>query len=316
MPGKNMSVSVNSSCAKCKRHSMRRQLPLHLMLIPALILVIIYCYIPMTGIIIAFQDFIPAKGLFGNQKWCGFENFTFVFGLPGTGKVIWNTVYISLMKIISGMLVPIIVSLLLNEVNVTWFKRSVQTLIYLPFFLSWVIFAGLLIDILSPSDGIVNRVMNLLGIPSVYFLGDAKVFPYTIVATDVWKNFGYNTIIFLATLTGIDPALYEAARIDGANRWQQTLHITLPGMISIIVLIATLNIGNVLNAGFDQIYNLYSPQVYSTGDVLDTFVYRLGILDAQYGVSTAVGLFKSAISCAFMSLSYYLAYRFANYRIF
>jgi len=294
----------------------RRQLPLYLMLLPGIIVVFIYSYIPMIGIIIAFQRFIPARGLFGPQEWVGLGNFRYMLTLPDTYKILRNTIFIAGMKIISGLSVPIIIALLLNEVRREWFKRSVQTIIYLPHFLSWVIFAGILIDILSPSEGIVNKILESVGIRPIYFLGDPKWFPYTMVITDLWKNFGFSTIVYLAALTNISPTLYEAAEIDGANRWQQTWYITLPGMRPIIVLLATLSLGSILNAGFEQIFNLYSPQVYDTGDIIDTFVYRIGLIQAQYGLATAVGLFKSVVSFILISFSYYLAYRFADYRIF
>lgn len=294
----------------------RRQLPLYLMLLPGMIILFIYSYIPMVGIVIAFQRFIPAKGLFGPQEWVGLGNFRYILTLPDTYKILRNTVFIASMKIIAGLVVPIVTALLLNEVRREKFKRSIQTIIYLPHFLSWVIFAGILIDILSPSEGIVNKILESIGLRSIYFLGDPKWFPYTMVITDLWKNFGFSTIVYLAALTNISPTLYEAAEIDGANRWQQTWYITIPGMKSIIVLLATLSLGSILNAGFEQIFNLYSPQVYETGDIIDTFVYRLGLIQAQYGLATAVGLFKSLVSFILISLSYYLAYRFADYRIF
>ena len=195
-------------------------------------------------------------------------------------------------------------------------KRTVQTLIYLPHFLSWVILAGVFIDLLSPTEGIVNRFLGVFGLEPIYFLGDESWFPYTMVLTDVWKEFGFGTIIYLAALTGIDPTLYEAAVVDGAGRFRQTLHITLPGILPTIVLMTVLALGNVLNAGFDQIYNLLSPQVYSTGDIIDTMVYRLGLQQVQYSTATAVGLFKSVISFALISVSYLLAYKFADYQIF
>jgi len=296
--------------------NLRKQIPFYLMVLPAMILVFIYSYIPMIGIKIAFQRFIPAKGLFGPQEWIGLGNFTYILSLPDTFKVLRNTVFIAGMKIVGGLIVPLIFALLLNEIRREWFKRSAQTIIYLPYFLSWVIFAGILIDVLSPSEGIVNGFLRLIGAKSVYFLGDPKWFPYTMVLTDLWKNFGFSTIIYLAALTNISPTLYEAAAIDGANRWQQTWYVTLPGIRPIIVLLATLSLGNVLNAGFEQIFNLYSPQVYETGDIIDTLVYRIGLIQAQYGLATAIGLFKSIVSFIFISLSYYLAYRFADYRIF
>lgn len=291
------------------------QLPLHLMILPGLLLIIVYSYGPMLGSVIAFQDFNPARGIF-NSEWNGLENLRYVMALPGSFQVVWNTLIIAVIKIIVGLIVPITVALLLNEIRKERFKRTVQTMIYLPHFLSWIILGGVLIDILSPTSGIVNQMLNGLGLDSIYFLGSNDWFRSILVTSDVWKEFGFNTIVYLAALTGINPSLYEAAVIDGANRWKQTLYVTLPGMAPIIILTATLALGQVLNAGFDQVYNLYSPQVYETGDIIDTFVYRIGIVDAQYGVATAVGLFKSVVSLILLSTSYFLAYRFANYRIF
>ncbi|MCD9020406.1 ABC transporter permease [Cohnella silvisoli] len=292
-----------------------RLMPLHLMLLPALALLLIYSYGPITGILIAFQNFMPSKGIFGSP-FIGLDNFKYVWDLPDTRQVLTNTVVIAFFKIILNLAVPILLALLLNEVRIKLFKRSVQTIVYLPYFLSWVLLGGILIDILSPSQGIVNDIIKSFGFKPLFFLGDPNWFRFTIVATDLWKEVGFNTIVFLAAVTNANPSLYEAAVIDGANRWKQTLNITLPSMLPVIILLATLSLGNVLNAGFDQIFNLYSPQVYSTGDILDTFVYRIGLIDTQYGVATAVGLFKSIISCLFISVSYFLAYRLANYRIF
>ncbi len=294
----------------------RRQLPLHLMLLPGVILVFIFSYIPLGGLIIAFQKFYPAKGLFGAQQWLGLGNFEYIFSMPNTLNVLRNTVVIAVSKILLSLLIPITVALLLNEISSSLFKRTVQTIIYFPHFLSWIVFATILTDILSPSDGIVNKALNAFGIESIYFLGDNQYFQGTIIMTDIWKSFGYGTVVYMASITGIDPTLYEAASIDGANRWQQTLHVTLPGMKMIIVLMMVLSLGNVLNAGFDQVYNLYSPIVYETGDIIDTMVYRLGLQSAQYGPATAVGLFKSVISLILISASYGIAYKCFNYQLF
>ena len=169
---------------------------------------------------------------------------------------------------------------------------------------------------MSLRDGIVNQVISLFGAEPIFFLGDKNWFPIVLVVSDVWKEFGFGTIVYLAALTAINPNLYEAAQIDGAGRWKQTWHITLPGMMPIVILMATLSLGNVLNAGFDQVFNLYSPIVYETGDILDTYVYRLGMVNFQFGVATAVGFFKSVVSFVLISVSYVLAYRYAGYRIF
>ncbi|MBQ7655225.1 MAG: sugar ABC transporter permease [Clostridia bacterium] len=295
---------------------LRRELPFHLMLLPAVVLVFIYMYIPLGGLIIAFQKFIPAKGLFGDQKWVGWDNFIYLYHLPGAISALQNTIIIAFWKIILHLIIPITVSILLNEIRSSAFRRTAQTLIYLPHFLSWIIMGGILIDILSPSGGIVNKLLGLFGVEPIFFLGSNDYFRFTLIFTDVWKEFGFNTIVYLAAITNIDPNQYEAATIDGANRFQRMLYVTLPNMRMIIVLMMVLSLGNVLNAGFDQVFNLYSKQVYATGDILDTFIYRIGLIDAQFGVATAMGMFKSVVSTLFISISYYCAYRFADYRIF
>ncbi|GAA3407077.1 ABC transporter permease [Paenibacillus hodogayensis] len=294
---------------------LRSEWPFHLMLVPGLLIILVYSYGPMAGIVMAFQNFVPVFGLW-KSDWVGFDNFAYVFSLPDTLKVVWNTLAIAIMKIAAGLVAPVATSLLLNEVRQKWFKRSVQTLVYMPHFLSWIIVGGILINILSPTQGIVNDVLSLFGVEPVYFLGDNRWFRYVLVVSNEWKEFGFATIVYLAALTSIDPSLYEAAVVDGAARWRQTWHITLPGMRPVIVLMATLSLGSVLNAGFDQVFVLYSPQVYETGDIIDTMVYRMGLQQMQYSVATAVGLFKSVVSLLLISVSYWLAYRFANYRIF
>ncbi len=291
----------------------RRQLPLHLMLIPGIVFTFVFAYIPLYGIIIAFEDYNPVMGF--SSPWVGLKHFRYVFGLPGFGNTIRNTLYIAVCKIIGGIVVPVTFALLLNEVTNVKFKRSLQTMIYLPNFLSWVIVAGLLVDILS-SDGIINAVLGLIGIEPIFFLGDQFWFPIVMILSDIWKGFGFGTVVYLAALSGIDPTLYEAARVDGAKRWKQTLYITMPGIAPTIILMSVLSLGNVLNAGFDQIYNLYSPLVYETGDIIDTFVYRLGIEQAQYSPAAAVGIFKSGVSFVLIMLAHYLAEKLADYHIF
>lgn len=286
------------------------------MLLPGVVLVFIFSYIPMVGMKIAFEKFIPAKGLFGPQKWIGFGNFEYLISMPGAMQALKNTIIIAFCKIILSLIVPITVAILLNEVRSRHFRKGIQTMIYLPYFLSWTVFAGVLVDILSPSSGIVNQFLGLFGIEPVFFLGSNRYFQQTIVWTDVLKNFGFNTIVYLAAITGIDTSLYEAATMDGANRFQRIRHITLPGMRMIIVLMMVLALGNVLNAGFDQVQNLLNPQVYESGDIIDTFIYRIGMLDAQYGPATAMGLFKSIVSCIFISVSYFIAYKLFDYQIF
>lgn len=292
---------------------LKRQWPYYAMVIPVMILVFIFSYIPLYGLVIAFQKYNPALGF--NSKWVGMENFQFLFKQPNFVRTIWNTLYIAVLKIIGGIVVPVTVSLMLNELRSTKAKRMFQTAVYMPHFLSWVILAGVFIDILG-SDGIVNQALTAMGLNAVNFLGDPQIFPWTMIITDIWKGFGFGTVIYLAALTGIDPGLYEAAIVDGAGRWKQTIYITLPMLAPTVVLMSILALGGVLNAGFDQIYNLYSPIVYTTGDVIDTYVYRLGINQAQYSIGTAVGLFKSVISAILICSSYYIADRFVGYRVF
>lgn len=285
------------------------------MLVPGIIVVLLFSYGPMVGIVIAFQNFIPVKGMFGSE-WVGLDHFRYIYHLSETREVLRNTVFIAFLKIIGGLVAPLVTALLLNEILKKYFKRTVQTIIYMPHFMSWVIMAGILLDVLSPTSGIVNQFLAWLGFEKVFFLGNDKWFPYVLAVTDILKEFGFGTVVYLAAITAVNPSLYEAAVLDGANRWKQTLHVTIPAIIPITILLTTLALGNVLNAGFDQVFNLYNPSVYSTGDILDTYVYRIGLASAQYGVATAVGLFKSVISLVLISLSYFMAYRFANYRIF
>ncbi|MBP1991528.1 putative aldouronate transport system permease protein [Paenibacillus eucommiae] len=292
-----------------------RELPLHLMILPGAALIFIYHYIPMVGVAIAFQKFVPIRGITGSS-WVGLDNFIFVLQLPDTLKVVANTLTIAVMKIVAGLVVPIGIALLLNEIGRTAFKRTVQTLIYLPHFLSWTILAGILIDVLSPSSGLVNQALEFIGLEPIFFLGDNRWFPFTLVISNEWKEFGFSTIVYLAAISSIDPSLYESAVIDGAGHWRRTWHVTLPGIRPIVVLLMTLSLGQILNAGFEQVFNLYSPIVYESGDIIDTMVYRMGLINAQYSFATAIGLMKALVSLILIAVSYMLAYRFANYRIF
>jgi putative aldouronate transport system permease protein len=284
------------------------------MLIPGFTLLIMFSIVPMLGIVIAFQHYIPTKGLWGSP-WIGLDNFKYMFQLPDSRQIFFNTVFIAVMKIIMSLIVPLIFALMLNEVRTVFIKRSIQTIVYLPHFLSWVILGSIVSDILAP-NGLVNHFLQMFGHQQIVFLGSNGWFPWIVIFSDTWKEFGFNTIVFLAALTGINPTLYEVSQIDGANRWKQTVYVTLPGLIPTIVLLATLSLGNVLNAGFDQVFNLYNPLVYKSGDIVDTFVYRVGLTQAQYGLATAVGLLKSVISFILIVISYKLASKYANYRIF
>lgn len=294
----------------------------HAMLFVPVVLLFIYHFLPIpAGIVMAFQNFQPGKGFF-ESKFVGFDNFTKLFVLPDTWPALRNTLIIAVEKIACNIIIPVCFALLLNEVKSKVLKRFVQTITYLPYFLSWIILAGILIKFLSPgsaaaSPGFFNTMLINLGLidEPIYFLGSNATFRQTMVISDVWKNFGYNTIIYLAALTGVDPTLYEASAVDGAGRWKQTLHITLPGITPFIILMTVLAIGNVLSAGFDQIFNLYNPAVYETGDIIDTLVYRLGMVNRQYSLSATVGLLKSIVSCILVLASYKLADKLAGYRV-
>ena len=296
------------------RWNFRRNAVLYLMLAPAALFIITFNYIPMYGFVIAFQDFNPMKGFVGSPL-AGLKWFKIVVESPDFWQVCYNTLVISLLKIAFSVAFPVLFALLLNEVGNRLFKRSVQTIVYFPTFLSWVIVGGIFLDLLA-LGGPVNGVIKALGGKGIIFLGDNHWFRAALVGTDVWKNFGWNAILYLAALSMINPELYEAATIDGANRWSQTWHVTLPGISATIILLATLSLGNVLNAGFEQVLMLYNPVVYRTGDIIDTFVYRVGLLGGDFSLGTAVGLGKSAVGIMLISLSYRVAHRLTGYRIF
>ncbi len=292
---------------------LKRAWPLYAMLLPGVVFVLLFRYYPMYGVVIAFQDFSPAKG-FAGSPWIGWENFEFLFMAPEFGRIFGNTLVIAVAKIVADQLGAILLALLLNEARRLLFRRAIQTMIYLPHFLSWIVLGGILLDILS-AGGIVNQALRGLGLESQLFLGSNQWFRGTIIASGFWKNVGFSTIVYLAALTAINPTLHEAAAIDGAGRFRRVWHITLPGIRPTIVLLAALSLGDVLQAGFEQILTLYSPAVYRTGDIIDTYVYRVGLISAQYSLAGAVGLFKSIIGFFLIVLSYWLADRFAGYRI-
>ena len=297
------------------RDRLLTQASFHLMLLPAVGLLIVFSYFPLYGVLLAFKRYHPLSGILGSE-WVGLANFARLFQSNDMGRIMFNTVYISVMKIVAGIVVPVTFALLLNEMKNRSFVRSVQTVVYMPHFLSWVIMSGIVLEILSPSGGLVNNLLGLFGVEPIYFLGEANLFPYILVATDTWKSFGFGTIIYLAALTSIDPALYEAAIVDGASHMQQVRFITLPGIAGIVVLMTVLSLGNLLNAGFDQVFNLINPQVFRTGEIIDLTVYRIGIRQANFAVATAVGLIKSTIGFVLIVVSYRLADRYAGYRIF
>jgi putative aldouronate transport system permease protein len=292
----------------------RYNLPLYLMLLPAIVGLFAFSYFPMYGLIIVFQRYDPLLG-FIRSPWIGWANFQRMFGNPDFWEILRNTLVISMGKILAGQVISIAFALLLNELRIVFYKRTIQTLTYLPYFLSWIVFAGIMKDILQ-MDGVINNAIRALGLTPIYFLGKPEIFPLTMIFTDVWKGFGYGAIIFLAAITGIDPALQEAAAVDGANRFQRIWHINLPAIAPIIVVTTTLALGSVLNAGFEQILILYNPAVYSTGDIIDTWVYRVGLVDFHFSQGATVGLFKSLVGLVLVTGSFYLARKFGDYKVF
>ncbi|MCI9558813.1 sugar ABC transporter permease [Clostridiaceae bacterium] len=284
------------------------------MMLPGMVFVIVFCFVPMAGIIMAFQDYVPAKGILGS-KFVGLEHFLYMFELPDIGQIFANTLIIAVGKILLGTFMAIVFAILLNEIRVKFLKKTIQTIVYLPHFLSWVVLAAVVVNMVN-LDGPVNQLLAALGIGKINFLGSNTWFRPMIIATDVWKEFGYNSIVYLAAITAIDPGLHEAAAMDGATWWKRVWHITLPGMLPIILLMAAMSLTSILSAGFDQIYNLYSPMVYKTGDVLDTYVYRMGLISRQYSFSTAVGLLRSVVGLILMVTANELSKRFTERKIF
>ena len=292
----------------------KNQVMFHLMMIPGLLFLIIFTYVPMAGVAMAFQNYIPAKGLLGSH-WIGLAHFQRLFSLPDVGLLFRNTIVIALGKIIIGTVLSIIFAILLNKIRVIFLKKSVQTIVYLPHFLSWVVLSAVVMNMFN-LDGSITQMLEAIGLKNLNFLGSNKLFQPLLVGTDVWKEFGYSSVVYLAAITSIDPGLYEAASIDGASWFRKVWHVTLPGMMTIILLLAIMNLPNILNAGFDQVYNLYSPMVYESGDILDTYVYRVGLIGRQYSFGTAVGLFKAVIGAVLMIGANEITGRYTDRKMF
>ena len=281
----------------------------YVLMLPGIIFFIIFRYIPIYGVIIAFKDVMPFDGLKAmlTAPFVGFKHFITFFNSYYFWNIIGNTLSISGLKLLFGFPAPIILALLLNEVRSKQFKKAMQTISYLPHFLSWVVVAGLFTVILSTSGGMINEIVKAFGGNPIYFLGDPKYFRSLLVISEVWKSMGWGSIIYLAALSGMNPELYEAAIVDGAGRWRQMIHITLPGMSYVVILMFIFAIGNLLQAGFEQILLLYSPSVYGVSDIIDTYVYREGLIGMKYSYTTAIGLFKSIIAMTLIMSANYLA---------
>ncbi|MFY9296749.1 MAG: ABC transporter permease subunit [Caldicoprobacterales bacterium] len=262
---------------------------------PVIIYYFIFNYIPMYGAIIAFKDFSPGDSILFS-KWVGLKWFREFFRSVYFGRLISNTFILSGLSLIFSFPVPIIFALLLNEVKRKHLKRVVQTVSYLPHFISLVVMVGIMSNFLSPSDGIINNFLRRLGMEPINFMGEPAWFRPLYIGSGIWQSFGWNSIIYMAALTSIDPQLYEAARIDGCNRWQEMRHITIPGLMPTAIMLLILALGNLMNVGFEKIILMYSPATYNVADVISTYVYRRGILSAQYSFGAAVGLFNSIIN--------------------
>jgi putative aldouronate transport system permease protein len=278
--------------------NVRRHWMLYLMILPGIIYYIVFKYIPLMGSVIAFQDFQIFKGIFASP-WVGLENFKTLLHYQDFHEVLRNTALIALYQLIFQFPAPIILALLFNEIRVLIVKKTVQSLFYLPHFLSWVVVGGIVFELLA-NQGIVNAIREMLGFEPILFMQEEAYFRTIVIISGIWKEVGWGTIIYLAAITAINPSLYEAAVIDGASRFKQTIYITLPLLLPTISVLFLLNIGNFLELGFDQIFNLLTPMTYSVGDIIETYVYRAGVLQGQYSLTTAIGLFQSVIGFALL----------------
>lgn len=287
---------------------------LYLMTIPGLIIYILFCYWPMYGVIIAFKDFQPLKGITGSP-WAGFKYFNMFFNGAFFGRTLQNTITLSLLNLIWTFPIPIIFALMLNELKDGIFKRVAQTLSYLPHFISIVVVVGIMNNLFSPT-GLVTMLINQLFGSAPNFLSDARWFRTMYIGSEIWQHFGWNSIIYLAALSGVDPQLYEAARIDGASRFQQILHVTLPSIAPTITILLILACGNILSVGFEKIILMYSPATYATADVISTYSYRIGILQSQYSFGAAIGLFNSVANCIVLVIVNAIARRVSDTSLF
>jgi putative aldouronate transport system permease protein len=285
----------------------------YLMLLPGVLYYLIYKYVPMYGVVIAFKDYDMMEGILGSpwaDPW--FKYFREFYESPYFSQLLTNTFLISVYKLVFGMVPPIILAILLNECKVRWFRSLIQTLSYMPHFLSWVIIYGILLMLLSQDSGVVNRWLVDSGFKAVPFLTSTEWFRSVLVGSEIWQNLGWGAIIYLAAIAGIDPTLYEAGKVDGASRLRMVWHITLPGIRHVIILLLILRLGHMLDAGFEQIYILYNVHVYPVADILDTWVFRTGLQQWNYSLASAVGLFKSAIGLVLVYISNTMAKRWGE----
>lgn len=267
---------------------------IYAMIIPGFIYFILFKYIPISGSIIAFQDYNLYTGIW-KSPFVGFKHFETLFTYPEFLNILTNTILISIYQLVFGFPAPVLLAILLNEVRKMWFKRSIQTIMYLPHFLSWVIVGGLVINVLSPNYGIINDLLDFFGFERIFFMQKPEYFRSIVVWSGIWKEVGWNTIIYLAALASINPELYEAADVDGAGRLRKIISITLPALLPTIMVLLLIRIGHILDLGFEQVYILLNPIVTAKGQILDTYIYSIGLLGGQYSYTTAIGIFKSVV---------------------
>lgn len=298
-----------SVLAKNMKHTLRyinKKKYLYLLLIPCVVYFLIFNYVPMYGIIIAFKDFNFSKGILGSP-WVGLDNFKYMFGLSDFYTVFWNSLYLSFLRLVFGFPFPIILALLLNEMRNRTYQRVTQTIIYLPHFISWVVIGGIMVNFLSPSWGIVNIFIKQLGFEPIFFLADINYFRPLVILSSIWKESGWESILYLAAMMGINTEQYEAASMDGANRLQKIRYVTLPGIKSTIVILLILRLGHIMGNGFEQIFVLQNPLNLGVSEVFETYVYRVGLLGGRFSFGTTVGLFTSVIGLIFLLASNQLA---------
>lgn len=288
---------------------------LYLLALPGSLFFLAFKYLPMWGIVIAFQDYSPFAGIL-KSDWVGFDHFVRLFNSQDFGIIFRNTLVINLMLLVFFFPLPIILSLLLNELRSQAYKRIIQSIVYMPHFLSWVIVVGLTTIMLSASQGLVNQVVEALGREKVAFLTEPKFFWIILTAQSIWKDCGWGTIIFLAAMSSVDPQLYDAAKIDGASRLRQMWHVTLPGIRNVTVILLILQLGALMDVGFEQVYLMYNGAVSEVAEVFDTYVYKVGVLQGQFGFSTAAGLFKSVVGMTLVVAANYFAKKVGEEGVF
>jgi putative aldouronate transport system permease protein len=297
---------ARSSKAQLAMRYINKKKYLYILLIPAVVYFLIFNYVPMYGIIIAFKDFNFSKGII-HSPWIGFENFKYMFGLSDFYTVFWNSLYLSFLRLVFGFPFPILLALLLNEMRNRTYQRITQTIIYLPHFISWVVIGGILVNFLSPSWGVVNIFLKQFGFEPIFFLADTDYFRPLVLLSSMWKESGWESILYLAAMAGINTELYEAASIDGANRFQRIRFVTLPGIKSTIIILLILRLGHIMGNGFEQIFVLQNPLNLGVSEVFETYVYRVGLIGGRFSFGTTVGLFTSVIGLIFLLASNQIA---------